>query len=144
MEMSIPENEALVSAVYTRVLQERAEGHDLSAPEQMVYEVEMLGQEVNGGASFEQYFRWATLAEIRQAAARLEELGLPEPARITRDAVRAAFPGGMPASEAGMGEVGAWTPAQEACLGELAAAYAGYNGAITNALAAWYRRATGA
>ncbi|MDF2447180.1 MAG: hypothetical protein K0S46_2416 [Moraxellaceae bacterium] len=143
-EMSTAENEALVSAVYTRALQDRAEGRDLLAPEQLLYEVEMLSQEVNSGASFEQYFRWASLDEIRQAPARLEELGLPAPARITRAAIQTGFPSGLPASEAEMDELTEWIPEQEARLALLADEFAEHNGAITNALAAWYRRATGA
>jgi cell division septum initiation protein DivIVA len=143
-EISTAENEALVSAVYTRALQDRSEGRDLLGPEQLLYEVEMLSQEVNSGASFEQYFRWASLDEIRQAPTRFEELGLPAPARITRAAIQMAFPGGLPASEAEMDELTEWIPEQEARLALLADEFADHNGAIINALAAWYRRATGA
>lgn len=141
-EMSTPENEALVSRIYTRALQDRAEGRDLPGPVQMVYEVEMLSQEVNSGASFEQYFRWASLAEITQAAVRLEKLGLPEPARIIRAAIQSGFPSGLPASEAEMDELTEWIPEQEARLSQLADEFTDYNGAITNALAAFYRQAT--
>jgi hypothetical protein len=143
MEMATPENEALVSEVYSRLLLGRAEGKALNAAEQMLYEVEMLTQEVNSGASFEQYFRWSSLAEIRAAAGRLEELGQAEAARLTREAVAVAFPGGLPASDAGLEELTDWSGDQEERLGELAEAYTGFNGAITNALADWYRRASG-
>lgn len=137
---STPENEALVSAVYTRLLQDRAEGLDLSPVEQLLYEVEMLSQEVNSGASFEQYFRWASLEEIARAPARLEELGLVEAARLVRSAVAIAFPGGLPASEAEMDELTEWSPEQEAELELLADRFTDFNGLLTNALADYYRR----
>lgn len=143
MEMSTPENEALVGDVYARLLQDRAEGRTLAPPEQMLYEVEMLSQEVNSGASFEQYFRWASIAEIQAAAGRLETLGQAEAARLTREAIAVAFPRGLPATEAEMDELTDWTEAQEARLADLAEAFTDFNGAITNALADWYRRAIG-
>ncbi len=49
MEMSTPENEELVSRVYTQALEARADGQKLSAADTVVYEVEMLSQEVNSG-----------------------------------------------------------------------------------------------
>lgn len=141
--ISSPENEALVSAAYTTALQDRAEGRDLSPSLQLLYEVEMLCQEVNSGASFEQYFRWASLDEIRQAPARLEEIGLPALARLVRAATAVAFPAGLPASEAEMDECTDWTPEQEAELALLADEFTDSNGLLADTLAAWYRRACG-
>lgn len=139
-EISTPENEALVSRIYTRALQDRSEGRSLGGPEQLLYEVEMLSQEVNSGASFEQYFRWASLAEISHAVQRLQALGLQEAARITRQAIETGFPSGLPASEAEMDERLEWIPEQERRLAELAEEFAAHNGAITNALARYYRQ----
>jgi hypothetical protein len=53
-EMSTPENEELVARVYTQALEARAAGRELDASDMVVYEIEMLSQEVNSGASFEQ------------------------------------------------------------------------------------------
>lgn len=138
-----PANAALVAAAYGRALQERAEGLELSAADQLLYEVEMLCQEVNGGASFEQYFRWASLDEIARAPARLEELDLPALARLVRAATAIAFPAGMPASEAELDELTAWSAEQEAELALLADEFVDANGLLANTLAAWYRRACG-
>lgn len=138
-----PESEALVAAAYARALQDRAEGLELSPADQLLYEVEMLCQEVNSGASFEQYFRWASLDEIQRAPVRLDELGLPALARLVRSAAVIAFPAGLPASEAEMDELTGWTPEQEAELALLADEFAESNGLLANTLAAWYRRATG-
>lgn len=142
VEMSKAENEALVSRVYNQALQDRAEGRDLARPEQLLYEIEMLVQEVGSGDSFAQYFQWASLAEISRAAERLELLGLAEPARITRRALSTAFPGGLPSCEAEMDECTHWTTEQEARLQELGREFITYSGALTNALAAFYRRSS--
>lgn len=139
---SDPASDALVAAAYARALQDRAEGLELSPADQLLYEVEALCQEVNSGASFEQYFRWASLDEIRRAPARLEELGLPALARQVRAATAIAFPAGLPASEAEMDELIAWSPEQAAELALLADEFAESNGLLANTLAAWYRRAT--
>lgn len=141
--ISDPANDALVAAAYARALQDRAEGLELSPADQLLYEVEMLCQEVNSGASFEQYFRWASLDEIRRAPARLEELGLPALARVVRAATALAFPAGMPASEAEMDELLDWTSEQEAELALLADEFTESNGLLANTLASWYRRASG-
>lgn len=95
-EMSTGENEALVSRVYTQALQDRDDGKTLAAPDLMVYHIEMLSQEVNSGASFEQYFRWASVEEISQVVGRLESLGLGDVAQIVRRAIEVAFPEGLP------------------------------------------------
>lgn len=138
---STPENEAVIAAAYARALQDRAEGLELAPALQLLYEVEMLCQEVNSGASFEQYFRWASLEEIQRAPARLDELGLPALSRLVRAATAIAFPAGLPASEAEMDELTEWTPEQEAELALLADEFSDHNGQLANTLAAWYRRA---
>ena len=74
MEMATPESEDLVSRVYTQALQDRHDGRALDDADLMVYHIEMLSQEVNSGASFEQYFRWASVEEIAQAVGRLSRL----------------------------------------------------------------------
>lgn len=142
-QASSPASEALLTDAYARALQDRAEGLELSPADQLLYEVEMLCQEVNSGASFEQYFRWASLEEIARAPARLEELGLPALARLVRAATALAFPAGLPASEAEMDERIDWTPEQAAELALLADEFTDANGLLANTLADWYRRARG-
>ena len=139
MEMATPENEELVSRVYTQALQDRHDGRALDEADQMVYHVEMLSQEVNSGASFEQYFRWASVEEIAQAAGRLESLGLPEVARIVERAIEIAFPRGVPPHDDAKSELTEWTSEQEERLGELASEFEQFNGRILNALAAHHR-----
>jgi hypothetical protein len=137
-EMSTSENEALVSRVYTQALQDRQDGRALSPAALMVYNIEMLSQEVNSGASFEQYFRWASAEEIAQVADRLTSLGLTEVAQIVRRAIDTAFPAGLPATDDDKSDV-TWTEDQEDALAAAAADFENFNGRITNVLAAFYR-----
>jgi hypothetical protein len=106
----------------------------------MVYHVEMLSQEVNSGASFEQYFRWASIDEISQAAGRLDSLGLPEVAEIARRAIDVAFPDGIPATDDEKSDQVDWTEEQEEALGALAEEFEEFNGRIINRLAEYYRK----
>jgi hypothetical protein len=138
-ETSTGENEALVSRVYTHALQARSDGRHLGAADLMVYHIEMLSQEVNSGASFEQYFRWASVAEIAEAASRLESLGLSEVAQIVRRAIKIAFPGGLPATDDEKSELTDWTAEQEGHLTAAATEFEAFNGRIINILAAFHR-----
>jgi hypothetical protein len=143
MEMSTPENEELVARVYTEALEARADGRKLSAADTVIYEIEMLSQEVNSGASFEQYFRWASIEEMSRVADRLESVGLPEVAQLTRTAIEVAFPDGLPGSDEEKDDLTAWTEDQEERLSTLANAFEEFNGRIINVLAAFYRKNTG-
>lgn len=137
-ELSTPENDALIARVYLHALTAQSAHQTLDAPTQMVYELEMLSQEVNSGASFEQYFRWAPLAAISQASERLTKLSLVEVAALLHRAIQVAFPGGLPCSDAEKDACTAWTDEQLQELCALAEAFADYNGRITNTLAAFY------
>jgi len=138
-EMSTPENEELVSRVYTRALEDREQGRALDAATLMVYHIEMLSQEVNSGASFEQYLRWASVDEIAQAADRLESLKLADVAKLVRQAIAVAFPDGVPSSDEEKNDLTEWTVDQEERLVALAGEFEQFNGRIINGLADFYR-----
>jgi len=138
-EMATSENEELISRVYTQALEARELGRNLAEAELMVYQVEMLSQEVNSGASFEQYFRWATIGEIGEAVPRLQSLGLPEVADIVRRAIDIAFPDGVPADDEQKDELTEWSDDQEQRLAALFEEFEEFNGRIMNVLAAFYR-----
>lgn len=138
-EMASSENEELVSRVYTQALQDRQDKRPLDEADLMVYHIEMLSQEVNSGASFEQYFRWASVEEISEAAGRLESLALPEVARIVGRAIEVAFPDGIPQDDEQKRNLVEWSEAQEERLGALATEFETFNGRILNALAAFHR-----
>jgi hypothetical protein len=139
-EMSTTENEELVSRVYTQALQDRHDGRELAAADLMVYHIEMLSQEVNSGASFEQYFRWASIEEISEVVGRLESLALSDVAQIVRRAIDVAFPNGLPATDEEKSERTEWTEEQEELLGKAANEFEEFNGRIINVLAAFYRK----
>ncbi len=140
-EMATSENVELISRVYTQALENREHGRNLDAADLMVYHVEMLSQEVNSGASFEQYFRWASCEEISEAAGRLKLLGLDDIAGIVRRAIKVAFPAGMPSDDEQKDELTDWTEDQEQRLSALFEEFEEFNGRIMNVLAAYYRSA---
>ena len=139
-EMSTTENEELVSRVYTQALQDRQDGRKLAPADLMVYLIEMLSQEVNSGASFEQYFRWASVEEIAEAVSRLESLGMSDVAQIVHRAIEVAFPKGVPATDEEKNELTEWSEKQEELLGTAANEFEEFNGRIINVLAMFYRK----
>ena len=139
-EISTTENEELVSRVYTQALQDRQDGRKLAPADLMVYHIEMLSQEVNSGASFEQYFRWASVEEIAEAVNRLESLGLPDVAQIVGRAIKVAFPKGVPATDEEKNKLTEWSAKQEELLGAAASEFEEFNGRIINVLATFYRK----
>ena len=139
-EMSTTENDELVSRVYAQALQDRQDGRELAPAELMVYHIEMLSQEVNSGASFEQYFRWASVGEISEAADRLESLALSDVAQIVRRAIDVAFPSGLPATDEEKNELTEWTEEQEELLSGATNEFAEFNGRIINVLATFHRK----
>jgi hypothetical protein len=142
-EMSTPESEERIQRVYTRALEARSAGRELPPADQVVYEVEMLSQEVNSGASYEQYFRWASVDEIARIVARLESLSLPEVAELTRAAIAVAFPAGIPGSAEAKDALTDWSEDQADRLGALAGEFEEWNGRILNALADFHRASGG-
>ena len=138
-ETSTPDSEERIGRVYARALEARAAGRELAPADLVVYEVEMLSQEVNSGASYEQYFRWASVDEISRIAARLDALALPEVAELTLAAIAVAFPGGIPGSDAEKDGLTDWSPEQADRLVALAGRFEEWNGRIINALAEFHR-----
>ena len=139
-EMSTSENEDLVSRVYLQAVIDRDDGQELDAAALMVYHIEMLSQEVNSGASFEQYFRWASVAEISEAVDRLESLTLSDVAHIVGRAIEVAFPNGLPATDEEKSDLIEWTEKQEEVLSALATEFEEFNGRIINVLAEFYHK----
>ena len=142
-EQSTEENEELVQEVYTRVMSRVHSGQSLDEPDRMVWEIEGLMQEVNSGASYEQYFRWRPVSEISAIVARLHGLGLPDVAKLTERAIAIAFPRGVPRTDEEKDDLTNWSETQETELNQLADQFTEHNGRIENVLATWYRQARG-
>jgi hypothetical protein len=139
-EISTRENEQIVAGIFRKCLDVRAAGKKLNASDQLVYEIEIMLQEVNSGASFEQYFRWASIEEISMIIGHLQTLGLSDVADIVLRALSIAFPGGLPRSASELDALTQWTPDQEKQLRAIAEALIHFNGVITNALAEFCHR----
>jgi hypothetical protein len=142
-EQSTEENEKLVQEVYSRAMNRVHSGQSLEEPDRVVWEIEGLSQEVNSGASYEQYFRWRPVSEISAIVARLHGARLPEVAKLTQQAIEIAFPGGVPKTDEEKDDLTDWSEAQEAELQQLADQFTEYNGRIANVLAAGYRQMRG-
>ena len=139
MEISTEENENLVSEVYERAMQLLHGGRMLSEEQNLVFQVELLSQEVNSGASFEQYFRWVDKPEVDQIPELLNRLELPEVSGIVERAIQIAFPDGVPDDVDEYDNCTEWTPAQEEQLGHLFEEFEQYNGVITNRLGTYIK-----
>lgn len=141
-EISTPDNEELVSRIYEETIDALAAGRPVSAAALAVHDIEHLLQEVNSGASFEQYFRWASLDELGRIRGELRQVGLDRVLAVLEQAVQVAFPSGVPVNEEAKRDATEWTEDQEDDLGALFPALEDENGHITNVLAD-YARANG-
>lgn len=136
-EIGTEENGHRVSDAYGKALETLSREQPLPDALRMVHDVEHLMQEANSGVSFEQYFRWASLDEMRGIVGRLEALGLDEVASIVARAMAAAFPRGLPLSEEDRDDDPGWS---QEVLDELMALFdelEAYNGRVTNVLGAY-------
>lgn len=138
-EISTPENEQLVARVYEAAMSALNEGKDVSAPALVVHDVEHLMQEVNSGVSFEGYFRWSSLDEIRRIREQLRAAGLGRILELTERAMETAFPEGIPATEEEKRSATEWTPEQEERLASLFDDLEEQNGHVMNVLGEYAR-----
>lgn len=134
MQQGTDDNATRVDQVYSAVLQAMNVGETISAQANLVYQVEMLSQEVNSGASFEQYFRGARVSRDSQIFEYLKDLNLPEVGEIVERAFAAAFPDGIPEDDDEYDLCMEWSENQELQLADLFAEYEDYNGVIINRL----------
>jgi hypothetical protein len=117
MEISTEENEAIVRGICDAVTAARESGQPISPEQQLVYDIDYLLMEVNSGASFEQYFRWASVGEIMRVVPALRKAGLEEKSDLTE-----------------------WSATQDEQLRELFPALEDQNGRVTNTLAMFARK----
>lgn len=135
MEISTLDNEELVRNVYEHVYGKLQKGEPVEPDLLMVYEIDFLLMEVNSGASFEQYFRWATVEQINRIISSLQTMGLNDIAELTAKATMTAFPNGVPENDIEKSDKTDWSEDQEAALGEYFAEFEDHNDRITNVLA---------
>ena len=135
MEISTEENEAIVRRICDAVTAARESGKAISPEQQLVYDIDYLLTEANSGASFEQYFRWASVEEIRRVVPALRKVGLVDVAELTEKAIRVAFPKGIPSTDEEKSRLTEWSETQDEQLRELFPALEDQNGRVINTLA---------
>jgi len=140
MEQSTPENEASVRRVCELVTAPREGGGTVTTDQQIIYDVDYLLMETNSGASFEQYFRWASVDEITRVKEALLAVDLDDIAQLYERALQVAFPKGLPTTDAEKSDLTEWSEEQDHALRELFPAFEDQNGRITNVLAAYAKR----
>jgi len=140
MEISTEENEAIVRGICDAVTAARESGQPISPEQQLVYDIDYLLMEANSGASFEQYFRWASVDEIKRVVPALRKVGLVEVAELTEKAIRVAFPKGVPSTDEEKSDLTEWSATQDEQLRELFPALEDQNGRVTNTLAMFARK----
>ena len=138
-EISTTENEQLVARVYGEAMSALDGGKHVSAPALVVHDVEHLLQEANSAASFEGYFRWASLDEIGRIREQLRAVGLNPVRELTERAIQVAFPEGIPTTEEEKRNATEWTSVQEESLASLFADLEEQNGHVTNVLGEYAR-----
>ena len=139
MEIGTEENAKLVDKVYSKAMQAVHAEKIISAQENFVYQIELLSQEVNSGASFEQYFRWASIDEVTKILQHLKDLDIPEVYAIVESAIQIAFPNGIPNNDEEMEDCTEWSEDQEEKLERLFEKFEDYNGVIMNKLGAYIK-----
>ena len=134
MEIGTEENAKLVSRVYEKAMDAVHADKSITDAENFVYQIELLSQEVNSGASFEQYFRWASTFEITEILKHVEDLKLPEVYETVQEAINTAFPNGIPKDNDEKEECTEWSEDQEIKLERLFEKFENYNCVIINKL----------
>ena len=134
MEQSTPENEAIVARVYEEALRFDGNLSKMTETQRVVYLVEHFMQEVNSGASFEQYFRWASIEELHSILPTLKGLALEVVASMLEQAMSIAFPEGIPKTESEKDDLTEWSEDQEEALGALFEPLEDLNGRVMNVL----------
>ena len=134
MEMATEENSNLVSKAYTRIMKEVHAEKRITDHENFIFQIELLSQEANSGASFEQYFRWVGKPELDHILGHVKNLDMPPVYEIVNEALIIAFPNGVPADDDEYEDCTDWSETQEQRLSKLFETFEEYNGAITNKL----------
>lgn len=135
MEISSAENEAIVRTVCESVSSALEKGQAVKPEHLVVYEIDYLVMEANSAASYEQYFRWASVEQIGRIISALRMVRLEDVADLTERAIRVAFPHGVPTSNEEKTNLTNWSDEQENELRALFTLFEEHNGRITNVLA---------
>ena len=140
IEISTDESNKIVNEIRDKVINFKSNGLVVKEYEQVIYDIDYLLLEANSGASYEQYFRWASVEEISRIVSSLNIAGLEDVAKITAEAINAAFPLGIPVDDAEKCEKTQWKKKQEKIMEMLFFKLEESNGRITNRLAEYAKK----
>jgi hypothetical protein len=140
MEIGTKENMEVVNRVWEYVFEAQQNHRHITDEQRSIYEVENLAMEVNSGASYEQYFRFATIEEISGIVLLLEKFEFFEVAKLTKQAIDVAYPNGIPQTNKEKDYLPDWSEAQDVALREFGHRFTDYNGRICNTLADYARQ----
>ena len=140
MEISTEENEACVRRVCDIVAAAVEAKTKITPEQQHIYDIDYFVMEVNSGASFEQYFRWASVDEIGRIVHALRAAGMEDIANLAEKAIDIAFSGVIPTDDETKSDLTDWSGEQERRLESLFPALEEQNGRIINDLASYAAR----
>lgn len=140
MEISTEENEACVRRVCDAVTAAVEAKTKITPEQQNIYDIDYFVMEVNSGASFEQYFRWASVDEISRIIHALRTVGIEDIADLAEKGIDIAFPVGIPSNDEEKSDLTDWSEEQERSLESLFPELEEQNGRIINHLAAYAKR----
>ncbi|WP_395374756.1 hypothetical protein [Marinicella sp. W31] len=131
------DNDAIVEEFYATINEKITRKESISQDEQAFYHVFSLYEESNSSASLEQFFRWSNPQVAQQILTHLHNTQLSEVAVIVEDAIKIAFPSGIPDDAEAYSGCTYWTEIQEAKLSALFERFMLFNGLIIDKLAAF-------
>lgn len=140
MEISTEENEACVRRVCDTVAAAIEAKTEITPEQQHIYDIDHFVMEVNSGASFEQYFRWASVDEISRIVPALRTVGMEDIAALAEMAIEIAFSGRIPPDDETKSDLTDWSEEQGRSLEDLFPALEDQNGRIINVLAEYATR----
>jgi hypothetical protein len=85
----------------------------------LFFDVYCFDMELGSGASYDQYFHWASKLNVESILKQLEAIGLEALVESTSKAIKVAFPNGIPTSEDEFEDCLDWSEKQEDVLVEL-------------------------
>lgn len=107
----------------------------LTYNENLVFQINRLLTEAGSGASFDQYFEWVGINEVKQIVGQINKLGILEVTTIVTKAIKVAFPNGVPENDTEYRKSTHWTEEQVEKLDYLYRQFEPYDSAVMNRLA---------
>ncbi len=112
IEIASDENTEIVGKIYAAVEEFATKGQPVRVSMARIYHVKHMLRLVDLGYSFRYFFELATVKQIARTPAALKEVGLPDVASLAEEAMKVAFPRGLPATDAEQDKSVKWSREQ--------------------------------